>query len=72
MTCAVCQQPLCQHNDMEYSGIMPARHAGAQSGRTCGAGVFRPKRARQPQPAAKNSSFHMSTINEREANVCVR
>jgi hypothetical protein len=72
MTCAVCQQTLCQHNDMEYSGIMPARHAGAQSGRTCGAGLSLPTRERQPQPAVKNSSFHVSTINDREANVCVR
>lgn len=72
MTCKVCRQPLCQHNDMEYSGLAPARHAGAPTGRACGAGssIAHPVDA-SPKTIAEETSFHVSTINHHEANVCV-
>ena len=71
MTCAVCQLPTCAHSDLEYSGLAPARHAGAPTGRTCGAGTSIAPDDASPKTHAVETSFHGATIEHREANVCV-
>ena len=72
MTCAVCQQTLCQHNDMEYSGLVPARHAGALSGRACGAGTSVPhSESASPKIPFKKTSFHSSPFSRRGVDVSV-
>lgn len=72
MTCAVCQRPTCAHPNLEYSGLAPARHAGAPTGRACGAGssIAHPVGA-SPNHHAVETSFHGATIHHHEATVCV-
>ncbi len=72
MTCALCGNAVCLHADLHYSGLAPARHAGSPTGRTCGAGTSTAHRGdASPNSIAEKTSFHVSTFNQSEANVCV-
>lgn len=72
MTCAICHLPVCSHTDLEYSGISPARNAGAQPGRACGAGAsVAHSGSASPKSLPKKTSFHGGNIQHGEVNVSV-
>lgn len=50
--------------DEHYSGLVPTRHAGALSGRACGAGTSVPhSESASPKIPFKKTSFHAATAN---------